>query len=60
MHSVPCAAGGITVRINAARSVRPRAAPAPGSATSWGCSGRKARARLWGPLESSGDAAENQ
>lgn len=32
MRSVPCAAAGITVRINAASSVRPRAAPDPGSA----------------------------
>lgn len=41
MHSVPCAAGGITVPIDAVWSARLRAAPVPPNATSWGCLGKK-------------------
>lgn len=50
MHSVPCAAGGITAPINAAQSVRPQAAPAPRNAMSWGCLGRKTWMQLWDQL----------
>lgn len=53
MHSVPRAAGGITVPINAARGVRPRAAPAPPNAMSWGCLGRNTGLQLWERLVSS-------
>lgn len=47
MHSVPCAAGGITVPIDVAWSVWLWAAPVPPNATSWGCLG-KTRGRMYG------------